>query len=82
MLILTRRPSEFIKIHLPNNEHILVGISAIKGNSIRLAIKTPSKEYIIQRGRLSQDHDFIPDTTALQYSKPSPVSDESGTPSL
>jgi carbon storage regulator len=48
MLVLTRRPGEFVRIELPDGDRIKVTVLGIKGSQIRIGTDAPDAISIVR----------------------------------
>jgi carbon storage regulator len=54
MLILTRRPGEFIVIQLPTGEQIEITVLGLKGNQVRIGTDAPAEFSILRQELLER----------------------------
>lgn len=58
MLVITRKPGEYIVIELPDGERIFIAQTSVTGGSGRIGI-TCNRDFQVLRGELLDDHDAI-----------------------
>ena len=69
MLILTRRPGEFIITELPTGERITVTVLGVKGNQVRIGTDAPDDIAIVREELLEGSQNSIKKASASSGDK-------------